>query len=167
MLYRHVVSTLIIAYCCMLVCAYDRTATIQYASDYAFSYNTISHNPPDPYRYYPLPDGDCANFQTQCLIAGGIRYRSTETLAYEILTSRDEPDRVEYGTNENTKSIDYSYGAIDKATFSRVISGATQAKNSNVHQKHQGPVDAWKAEWTQGDFAGDQFWNLVQPGDIA
>jgi len=171
MLYRHVVSMLILASYCMIVCAFDRTATIQYAFDYAFIYNTSSHNPPGPYFYYPYEPpvwtlGDCANFQTQCLIAGGIRYRTTSTLAQENLTSPS--DKAEDGTNQNTKSLDSNYGTIDKGKFSRVISGATQARISHVNQRHHGtPTGAYKAEWKQGDFAGDQFWNLVQPGDIA
>ncbi len=45
---------------------YDRTAVVNYADEYWLDYNT------DDYNDYSGGGGDCANYVSQCLIAGGL-----------------------------------------------------------------------------------------------
>ena len=51
-----------------ITCVYDRDKVYQYAKTYAFHYNPN-------YKDYNSLGGDCANFVSQCLIAGGINLR--------------------------------------------------------------------------------------------
>ena len=48
---------------------YNRTAAIEYAARWWSGFNTP---PSGPYRNYTNDGGDCANFASQCLIAGGV-----------------------------------------------------------------------------------------------
>lgn len=48
---------------------YNRDATYQYGMQYAYNYNTAQYN--------TIPNGDCANFVSQCLRAGGLQFKTT------------------------------------------------------------------------------------------
>lgn len=50
--------------------AYNRTTAVSYANTYALSYNSN-------YKSFALVGGDCANFVSQCLYAGGLAMDST------------------------------------------------------------------------------------------
>ena len=49
--------------------SYDRNAAISYARKYCSNYNSN-------YQNYQYDGGDCANFVSQCMIAGGMDFRS-------------------------------------------------------------------------------------------
>ena len=54
-----------------LLFSYDRGKTVNYANEWAYSRNI---QPKGPYDDYSEQGGDCANFVSQCLIAGGLRF---------------------------------------------------------------------------------------------
>ena len=51
-----------------IVYGYDRDKACQYAQRYAYNYNPN-------YKDYNAVGGDCANFVSQCLIAGGLNFQ--------------------------------------------------------------------------------------------
>jgi hypothetical protein len=47
---------------------YNREAAYQYGMQYAYNYNTAQYN--------TISNGDCANFVSQCLHAGGLQFKT-------------------------------------------------------------------------------------------
>lgn len=60
-------------------CAYDRESAITYASNWTQTGSDV-HNP--AYTFYYGEYGDCANFASQCLIAGGLDMESLAPPSY-------------------------------------------------------------------------------------
>lgn len=105
---------------------YDRLAARVYARQYS---------EPVGMAIYKLWDPDCANFISQCLIAGGVRFRSS-------LSSDDNVTPEQCGElffpSVNTKSIQNNQEAANTAKYSRTITGADMLRRSVSSESHGG-----------------------------
>ncbi len=89
-----------------LLFSYDRVKTVNYANKWAHSRNI---QPDGPYTDY---DRDCANFVSQCLIAGGIRFDSSQGymgIGDTIIRAADMPGALAtyHGAVKTTVNYDY------------------------------------------------------------
>lgn len=73
------ITVLFIFSCWMQIAAqqYNPEKAVAYANKWWNSFNTDKDNPVDggPYKNYTRDGGDCANFVSQCLIAGGLNLK--------------------------------------------------------------------------------------------
>lgn len=138
---------------------YNREKAVEYAvawgvpnlvnSAVYYDYSVAAGNP------FGLAGGDCANFGSQCLIAGGIRFRSrTSSGPDNDNTTTDMRD--ECGTGKDTWRI----ASGDQKKYSRTIIEANELVGSITHSRHGG-ANVYTAF---GD--DDNVWNDVQPGDL-
>ena len=138
---------------CHVGAAYDRDAAVDYALTWSVYQPAEVANTT---VYYMYAGADCANFVSQCLIAGGIRFRSRESSSPDN-DNTTTTDQSELGTGKNTKAIKDG----DMAEYSRVISGANYLAQSMLHSRHGGTLYTTPELVDDGDV-----WQDVQPGDL-
>ena len=130
--------------------AYNRVAAADYA--YLYSEPDLYYNSDIYYRWDP----DCANFVSQCLIAGGIRFRSS-------IREDDNVWAENYGEmyppGVNTKWIQNNSEARKTWKYSRTITGADYLRGSLEGEAHGGN------EYKDPHPDDDPVWSTVETGD--
>ena len=128
---------------------YDRKAVEIYANDWSApdgAYNSSI------YYNYASNGGDCANFGSQCLNAGGIRFRADDASnTYPSTKSEKE-------TGKDTRAIKDG----DTKKYSRVIAYAQWLYESVTHTRHGGVPYNTNAQKADGGAA----WSDVAVGDL-
>ena len=100
--------------------AYNTSNAVTYANKYALTYNSSYHN-------FDSSGGDCTNFTSQCLYAGGITMHKGTHLAGNCwyYTSANNRSSTWNGSNEFKNYINSTSSKIDKtnSSFSGVTHG--------------------------------------------
>lgn len=154
MLYVYLLSLVL---CLMVgsVChSYDRDAAVEYAlqfseetGDMGGNYNSTIYR-----KYVGESQFDCANFVSQCVIAGGIRFRAANA-------TNVAPDGAsELETGKWTREIPDTPEGRDERKYSRVITGAPLLPLSLFHVRHKGTL-------YKNLGSGSAVWDDVREGD--
>lgn len=134
--------------------AYDRDEVRYYARTYTDNSGKMSDGTYNSTIYY-IYTYDCANFGSQCLNAGGIRFRCDGA-------SNTSPTRKnEKETGKETRAI--RNAGADTTKYSRVISVAQWLYESATHQRHGATDYNTNAQKADNGAA----WNDVAIGDLA
>jgi hypothetical protein len=150
------------------VYAYDRLA-VSFFSD--ANTETKADNEVGIYDHdnYYLYDQDCANYVSQCLIEGGIRFRST----YFVGRMRYDPDFDNDNTStglvnllekDNTGAYTAHIKNTDEVHYSRTVPLANDLFKSLTNNKHGGKM--FNDKFENGKKIIDS-WNLAKIGDVA
>lgn len=137
--------------------AYNRGWAKTYAQVWYDSFNVYDVG---PYWSYVGQGGDCANFVSQCLIAGKIYFRSSTRA--DDNTYADNKSEID--TGQNTKYLDNRHADANRRDLhSRVISGPRLLRWSLAHNRHGGTV---YTKDNTNNFTSQDFWNDVRYGDV-
>lgn len=153
--------------------AYDRDAAAAYGVQWGLSAETGA-GPINSAIYDEVGD-DCTNFVSQCVIAGGIRFRSQEGsyhIAPDIFVDNDGTDnqkgRIGFGPKPwgfkypelETGAMTYSIKSSDYYQFSRVIFQTDNLAKSLLHGRHG-------ARAHHSPFSNNHpVWNDARKGDV-
>ncbi len=136
---------------------YNRDAAVEYAllwSARADNKNVVNTT---VYKNYFAIGGNCANFASQCVNAGGIRFRASNPF-----NNLAPEGKAEFGTGMWTRAI-----KSDKTElYSRVITGVHNLYNSLKHARHGG-LNRYTDDHKKDD--GGTIWTharKVRPGDV-
>jgi hypothetical protein len=148
---------------CSTCYAYDRESAVTYAKTWSEDTGAMDGvaNAAVYYKYVGSDGYDCANFISQCLIAGGIKFRSS--------TAKDDNIRnpiwplhclPELGTGYDTRAI-----KSDLPQYSRTLPAAAQLPLSIMHPYHNSGYS--KTPYTSPSLQDNgPMWNDVTIGDV-
>lgn len=163
------ISRLVIPICVVALTLIGATTTCRaYNRDVAMQYGIYwGEDPSNPendrinpiYQYFPA---DCANFISQCVIAGGVRFRSTNWGVFNDNTFNPGFDVPELETGKGTTWINSS----DLKQYSRTIGGADQLPRSMKHRRHSFGLAKEYCTSSQLSDSDTDLWNNLRPGDL-
>ncbi len=139
---------------CINVYAYERNNAVKYADDWT---HPINMQPANIVVYYKYTGADCANFVSQCVIAGGMRFRSSLSALNNVDVSPLPIGFPEIETGVGTRHIQDD----NMETYSRTVPVAANLLSTLCSSRHGGRL------YTPGTLQdGSPVWADVRPGDV-
>jgi len=143
--------------------AYDREAAVDYARYWSEDTGADDGKANlTVYRKFVGEDGyDCANFVSQCLIAGGLRFRSSTQVDDNTRDPLIGSDYPELETRYETVAIN----SDNIKKYSRTITAASQLPRSLKHTRHGGSPNRTVEYGPPNLQDSGSMWGDVRPGD--